>query len=47
MPISRLFAFAREHQQQARAVGDMFRAELWDNILNELLDRHRLITSGF
>lgn len=38
-PLQRLFAFARQHQLQARAVGDELRDELWNAICDALIDR--------
>lgn len=41
MPASlpRLFAFAREHEEQARAGRDELRTELWNDVIDHLLDR--------
>lgn len=35
--IPRLFAFAREHQNQARHRGDDLRAEQWNDIIDQLI----------
>lgn len=35
----RLCAFIREHQTQAREAMDVDRMELWDALLNRLIDR--------
>ncbi|MDP7703197.1 MULTISPECIES: hypothetical protein [unclassified Mycobacterium] len=40
--LPRLFAYAREHQNQARNAGDELRAELWNAILDKLIDRNTL-----
>lgn len=37
--LERLFAYAREHQEQARAADDEIRVELWNDILDHLIDR--------
>ncbi|WP_166462069.1 hypothetical protein [Mycobacterium paragordonae] len=38
-PLTRLFAYAREHQEQARTNGNELRAEQWNSILDKLIDR--------
>lgn len=38
-PLTRLFAYAREHQEQARTAGNELRAEQWNSILDKLIDR--------
>lgn len=43
--LPRLFSFAREHQEQARTIGDELRAELWNTILDQLIDRCTSITA--
>lgn len=37
--LERLCEFAREHEDQARANGDELRAEQWNDIIDQLLDR--------
>lgn len=37
--LARLCRFAREHQDQARANHDELRAEQWNDVLDELIDR--------
>jgi len=37
--LTRLFAYAREHQEQARTAGNELRAEQWNSILDKLIDR--------
>jgi hypothetical protein len=38
--LKRLFAFAREHQEQARITDDELRVELLNFILDKLIERH-------
>ena len=40
--LTRLFAYAREHQEQARTNGNELRAEQWNSILDKLIDRSTL-----
>lgn len=37
--LTRLFAYAREHQEQARSAGNELRVEQWNSILDKLIDR--------
>jgi hypothetical protein len=37
--LARLCVFAREHQDQARIHGDELRAEQWNDIIDQLLER--------
>lgn len=41
--LARLTQFARDHQNQARANGDELRAEQWNDILDQLLDRRATV----
>lgn len=37
--LARLCRFAREHEDQARTNGDELRAEQWNDVIDELIDR--------
>lgn len=41
--LTRLCQFARQHQEQARTAGDEFRVELWNGVLDQLIDRRIVV----
>lgn len=41
--LTRLCQYARQHQEQARTAGDEFRVELWNGVLDQLIDRRIVV----